>query len=82
MRPVITIVISDPELISKLAAADGQIVILSAAGDHIRTVEPIALGTPAEYKCPFTEEELDKFSKERNGRSLSAILEDLQKLST
>ncbi len=74
MSPVTTIVISDPELLARLAAANGQIVFQTADGHHIRTVEPIAVGTPARFKCPFTEEELDKFSKERNGRPLDAII--------
>lgn len=79
MNSVTTIVITDPKLLDELAAAIGQIVFQTADGRHVRTVEPIALGTPAAFHCPFTDEELDELSKERSGRPLAAILEDLSK---
>lgn len=77
MSPITTIVVSDPELLMKLASAKGQIVFQTADGNHVRTVEPVMNGTPASYKCPFTDAELDKFGKERTGRPLDAILKDL-----
>jgi hypothetical protein len=78
MTPVTNIVINDPELLARLTAASGQIVFQTPDGRHIRTVEPVTVGTPASFKCPFTDEELDEFGKERNGRPLNAILEDLK----
>lgn len=78
MSPVTTIVISDPELLAKLAAAQGQIVFQTADGHHVRTVEPVAVGTATKFKSPFTDKELDEFSKERTGRSLAEILKDLK----
>ncbi|HEV3437938.1 MAG TPA: hypothetical protein VG122_11290, partial [Gemmata sp.] len=60
------------------AAADGQIVFQTPDGHHVRTVEPIAVGTAAKFKSPFTDEELDEFSKERTGRPLDTILKDLK----
>jgi hypothetical protein len=77
MSPGTKIVISDPDLLVKLATAAGQIVFQTADGHHIRTVEPIVGSTPAKFKCPFTDEELDEFSKERTGRPLESIFKDL-----
>lgn len=36
---VATIVISDPELLAKLAAADGQIVFRKPTGETVKTAE-------------------------------------------
>jgi hypothetical protein len=77
MSPVTTIVISDPDLLAKLTTASGQIVFQTADGHHVRTVEPVAIGTAAKFNSPFTDEELDEFSKERTGRPLDVILKDL-----
>lgn len=78
MNPVTTIVISDRDLLQRLVSATGQIVFQTADGQHVRTVEPVSPGTPANYNCPFTEDELDAFSKERTGRPLADILGDLE----
>jgi hypothetical protein len=78
MNAVTKIVITDPELLAKLATVNGQIVFQTADGHHIRTMEPIAGATPANFKCPFTDEQLDELSKQRSGRPLKAILDDLK----
>jgi hypothetical protein len=78
--PVTTIVISDPDLLAKLTSAAGQIVFQTAEGHHIRTVEPIASSTPAKFNCPFTDDELDRLCKDRVGRSLKSILDDLKQM--
>jgi hypothetical protein len=79
MSPVTKIVISDPELRSQLLAASGQIVFEAPDGHHIQTVETVQAGRPSHrFNIPFTDEELDQFSKERTGRSLDEILTDLK----
>jgi len=79
MSPVTKIVISDPELRSQLLAANGQIVFEAPDGHHIQTVETVrAVRTNSGFTIPFTDDELDQFSKERDGRSLDEILTDLK----
>jgi hypothetical protein len=66
MNPsVTTIVINDPELLAKLAAASGQIIFQSPAGQPIQTVETVAVGKlPPGMKSPFTDEEIERARKE------------------
>jgi hypothetical protein len=57
-----TITITDPELLAKLVAAEGQIVFCGPSGDTVKTVEtiPIPLGTlPLGTRSPFTDEEIE-----------------------
>ena len=43
---VTTIVITDPELLAKLAAAEGQIIFRTPSGDTVKTAQVVAYGTP------------------------------------
>ncbi len=64
MSSVTTIVISDPELLAKLAAANGQIVFRGPSGDTVKTAEVVANGTPPPgVKSPISDEEFEKARK-------------------
>ena len=61
---VTTIVITDPELLAKLAAAEGQIVFRGPTGDTVKTAEVVANVTqPAGVKSPITDEEFEEARK-------------------
>jgi hypothetical protein len=61
---VTTIVITDPELLAKLAAADGQIVFRGPTGDTVKTVETVPYGTPPlGVKSPVSDEEFEEARK-------------------
>jgi hypothetical protein len=60
MSPITTIVISDPELLAKLASAEGQIVFRAPSGDTVKTAEVVADGTPPPgVKSPISDEEFE-----------------------
>jgi hypothetical protein len=64
MSPVTIIVISDPELLAKLAAARGQIVFRGLSGETVKTAEVVANGTPPQgVKSPVTDEEFEQARK-------------------
>lgn len=64
MSPVTTIVISDPELLAKLAAAEGQIVFEGPTGDLVKTVETVPFGKlPPGVKSPVSDEEFEEARK-------------------
>jgi hypothetical protein len=64
MSTVTTIVISDPELLSKLASAVGQIVFRGPSGDTVKTAEVVANGTPPPgVKSPISDEEFEDARK-------------------
>ena len=64
MSPVTTIVISDPELLAKLAAADGQIIFEGPTGDLVKTVETVPFGKlPPGVKSPVSDEEFEEARK-------------------
>lgn len=76
---VTTIVITDPELLAKLAAADGQIIFRGPTGETVKTAEVVANGTfPPGFKIPFTDEELARRSQERTGRPIGEVLKELK----
>ena len=76
---VTTIVITDPELLAKIAAANGQIVFQGPTGDTVKTVETQPFGVPPPgYQLPITDEELERRRQEKTGRSLQEILKDLR----
>jgi len=79
MSPITKIVISDPELLAKLAAADGQIIFEGPTGDQVKTVETVPFGMPPPgFEFPITDEELDRRNKVRTGRSLGEIMKELK----
>ena len=61
---VTTIVITDPELLAKLAAAEGQIVFRGPTGDTVKTATVVANGTPPPgMKSPISDEEFEEARK-------------------
>jgi hypothetical protein len=61
---VTTIIISDPELLAKLAAADGQIVFRNPTGETVKTAEVVPYGKlPPGVKSPITDEEFEEARK-------------------
>ncbi|HJZ54623.1 MAG TPA: hypothetical protein VKE74_06670 [Gemmataceae bacterium] len=67
MTPTVTtIIISDPELLAKLAAAgEGSIVFKAPSGECVRTVATVPFGKlPPGVKSPFTDEEIEEARKE------------------
>ena len=75
-----TIVITDPELLAKLAAADGQIVFQGPNGDTVTTAEVVPFGAPPpEYVPPISDEEIERRRQQhRSGKPLSEIMKRLQ----
>ena len=64
MTPATTVVISDPELLAKLAASDGLIVFRGPDGKCVRMAEPVPQGQlPAGIKSPFSDEEIEEARK-------------------
>ncbi len=80
MSSVTTIVISDPELLAKLAAANGQIIFEGPTGDLVQTVETVPFGLPpAGYVPPISDEEIERRRQQhRAGKPLSEIMKRLQ----
>jgi hypothetical protein len=62
-----TITITDPELIAKIAAANGQIVFRGPNGEAVKTVATIAAGAlPPVPKGPLSDEEFEKARQSPN----------------
>ncbi len=71
---VTTIVVTDPELLAKLAAAEGQIVFRGPSGDTVKTAQVVAYGTPPPgVKSPVTDEEFEEARKQPDGLPLSEV---------
>lgn len=61
---VTTIVISDPEQLAKLAAADGPILFLGPNGETVRWAEPVPRDKlPEGVRPPISDEELERRRK-------------------
>ena len=74
MSSVTTIVITDPDLLSKLAAAKGQIVFRGPSGDTVKTAEIVANGTPPPgVKSPISDEEFEEARKQPDGSPLAEV---------
>ena len=79
MSAVTTIVINDPELLAKLAAAEGQIIFQGPTGDSVKKVETVPPEKlPPGFKIPFSDEELARRSLERTGRPIGEVLKELK----
>jgi hypothetical protein len=77
MSPVTTIVISDPDLLAKLASAEGQIIFEGPTGDQVKTVETVPFGKPPPgFEFPITDEELDRRNQIRTRRTLADIVKE------
>lgn len=65
MERVTTIIVSDPELLAKLAGANGQIVFRNPTGETVKTAEVVAYGTPPTgVVSPVSDEEFEKARKQ------------------
>jgi hypothetical protein len=74
-----TITITDPVLAKQLAEAKGPVEFRDAAGNVIHSTDGPGLWAPPEgYVPPFSEEEMTRFSQNREGRPLKDILHDLR----
>jgi hypothetical protein len=60
VAPSTTVVISDPELLAKLATTEGLIVFRGPDGKAIRLASPVPQGQlPAGVKSPISDEEFE-----------------------
>jgi hypothetical protein len=74
MSPLTKIVISDPELLAKLAAANGQIIFEGPSGDLVKTVETVPFGTlPPGVNSPISDDEFEEARKQPDGSPLSEV---------
>ncbi len=74
-----TITITDPELLAKLAAAEGRIVFRSPAGEAVKTVATLPrFAPPPGVKSPISDEEFEEARKQTGGKPLAEILKRLQ----
>lgn len=72
------ITITDPEVLKLLAEATGPITFRDPAGNVVCQTGGRFAVPPPGAKPPFTDEELDQFSQNRDGRPLADILRDLR----
>jgi len=73
-----TITITDPVLLKQLAEATGPIMFRDTDGNVIRATGGLIGVPPPGAKPPFSDEELELFGKNRDGRPLADILRDLR----
>ena len=70
----IEITITDPDLIAKLAAANGQIVFRGPTGDPVKTVQTVGrMVPPPGVKSPISDEEFEEARKQPGGSPLSEV---------
>jgi hypothetical protein len=76
-----TITITDPELLAKLATAEGQIVFRGPTGEAVKTVSTVANGTPpSPIKGPLTDEQFEEARKSPNsGITLAEFWEKVKR---
>lgn len=76
-----TITITDPDLLAKLAAAQGQIIFRGPTGDTVKTVETISSDTPSTHvKSPVSDEEFEEARKSPNsGITLAEFWEKVKR---
>ena len=68
-----TITITDPELLAKIAAADGQIVFRGPGGEYVKAATVTPGGLPPGVKSPFTPEEIEEARKQPGGSPLAEV---------
>ncbi len=74
MTPATTVVISDPELLAKLASSDGVIVFRGPDGKCVRMAEPVPQGQlPNGIKSPISDEEFEKARQQKGGVPLAEV---------
>lgn len=76
-----TITITDPELLAKIASAEGQIVFRGPTGDTVKTVATVTNGTPpVSIKGPLTDEQFEEARKSPNsGITLAEFWEKVKR---
>ena len=63
MSPIL-VVVHDPELLSKLATADGPIFFLGPDGQCVRVADPAPPGQlPTRFRSPLSDEEFEERRK-------------------
>lgn len=73
-----TIVISDPALLTQLTRADKVVEIRDPGGSYIGTFSPPVGKPPPGYKAPLSDAEVSSRRGVREGKSLTEILKTLQ----
>ncbi len=74
-----SITINDPGLLAQFSSAADSVEIKSPDGRVLgRFVVENLYKLPQGVKSPFTDEQLAEFRKEKGGRPLSEILQDLE----
>ncbi|MCI0703775.1 MAG: hypothetical protein L0241_22175 [Planctomycetia bacterium] len=76
-----TITITDPELLAKLAAANGQIIFRGPGGEPVKTVSTVPYGVPPPgVKSPVSDEEFEEARKSPDsGITLAEFWEKVQR---
>ncbi|MDY3552032.1 hypothetical protein R5W24_001112 [Gemmata sp. JC717] len=68
------ITITDPELLAKLAAAEGRIVFRGPAGEAIKTADTVTRGgLPPGVRSPISDEEIEEARKQPDGSPLADV---------
>jgi hypothetical protein len=74
-----SITISDPALLAQISQASGIVDVQDPDG---RIIGKIHIETTSEllkrYKCPLTEEELDRRSLDHRGRPIGDVIKELK----
>lgn len=71
---VTTITITDPELLAKLAAADGPIVFRGPNGEYVRMADPVSPDQlAARLRPPISDEEFEKLRQQPDGLPLAEV---------
>ena len=74
MSPVTTVVVTDPELLAKLAAAEGPILFQGPNGECVRWAEPVPRDKlPPSLRPPISDEEFEKLRKSPDGLPLAEV---------
>jgi hypothetical protein len=71
---VVTITITDPEMLAKLAAAEGPILFRGPDGACVRWAEAMPQGQlPAGVRPPISPEAFEKLREQPDGRPLAEV---------
>ena len=74
-----TITITDPKLLAQLSAATGAVQLRGPAGELLIEGHSPKYGKlPPDFVVPFTDDELEQFSRNREGRPWADIMRDLE----
>ena len=68
-----TITITDPDLLARLAAADGYIVFRGPSGELVKTAATVPDGTPPGAKGPLSDAEFEEARKQTGGSPLVEV---------